>query len=212
MNTGLLVFAYSPCRMSPPDRHQQGAVHNMRRGLLGYVIFFMIFTSSAATAKFDYETVIDKAKALAQQPYAAPPPIPKFLQELTFTQYQGIRFIPEKSLWRDNQSRFQVMLVPPWLYYTHAVKINLVDAAGVRPLTIQKDYFSFELGDGGDTEKKIPPGLGFAGIKLTFHFESREVQNQFMVFAGASKNRGNSTNNTNDNTTHDNTNDTGLPS
>src|SRR3569832_2364434 len=108
MNTGLLVFAYSPCRMSPPDRHQQGAEHNMRRGLLGYVIFFKIITSSAAPAKFEYETVIDKAKALAHQPYAAPPPIPKFLLVLTLTQYLGIRFNPEKSLWRDYESRFQV--------------------------------------------------------------------------------------------------------
>src|SRR3569832_644351 len=114
MNTGLLVFAYSPCRMSPLDRHQQGAVHNMRRGLLGYVIFFMIFTSSAATAKFDYETVIDKAKALAQQHNEAPPPIPKFLQKLTITQYQGKHFKPEKRKRHDIQSRFQVMLVPPW--------------------------------------------------------------------------------------------------
>src|SRR3569833_175633 len=163
MNTGLLVFAYSPCRMSPPDRHQQGAVHNMRRGLLGYVIFFMIFTSSAATAKFDYETVIDKAKALAQHPYDGPPPIPKFLQELTFTQYQGIRFKPEKSLWRDNQSRFQVMLVPPGRYYTHAVKINLVDAAGGRPQAGRGGGGGGGRGGGGGAGGGGPPGRGGAG-------------------------------------------------
>lgn len=184
----------------------------MRRGFLGYIVFFMIFTSPSATAKFDYEAVIGKAKALAQQPYEAPPPIPKFLQELTFTQYQGIRFKPEKSLWRDSQSRFQVMLVPPGLYYTHAVKINVVDAAGARPLTFQKDYFSFELGDGGETEKKIPPDLGFAGFKLTFPFKSREVQNQFMVFAGASYFRGVGANNTFGISARGIAVDTGLPS
>lgn len=162
----------------------------MRRGFFGCVALLMVYAPLVSAAAFNYEAVINKAKALAQQPYEAPPPIPKFLQELTFTQYQGIRFKPEKSLWREGPSRFQVMLTPPGLYYTHAVKINLVDAKGVRPLAFEKDYFNFDLGDGGEIEKKIPPDLGYAGFKLTFPFKSREVQNQFLVFAGASYFRG----------------------
>lgn len=184
----------------------------MRRGLLGCIVFMVVFMSSATAATFDYEVVIDKAKTLAQHPYEAPPPIPKFLQELTFTQYQGIRFKPERSLWRESQSRFQIMLVPTGLYYTHPVKINVVDAKGVHPLAFQKDYFNFELGDGGEIEKKIPPDVGFAGFKLTFPFKSRDVQNQFMVFAGASYFRGVGANNAFGISARGIAVDTGLPS
>ncbi|MHB1241564.1 MAG: glucan biosynthesis protein, partial [Gammaproteobacteria bacterium] len=80
---------------------------------------------------FDLRDVVAKAKALAARPYQAPTPIPKFLRELSFDEYQGIRFNPDRSLWRSSRARFQVMLVPPGLYYTHAVRINVVDGTGV---------------------------------------------------------------------------------
>lgn len=155
-----------------------------------FVLLVILWATSTTAWSFDYRTVVDKARLLAQQPYEAPRPIPKFMQEMSFHQYQGIRFKPEKSLWREAQSRFQVMLVPPGLYYTHAVKINVIDSGGVRPLAYSKDYFNFELGDAGETEKKIPPDIGFAGFKLTYPFKGKDAQNQFLVFAGASYFRG----------------------
>lgn len=163
----------------------------MRQRTPRYVLLLAIlFFSSAAAWSFEFQTVVDKAKALAQQPYEAPRAIPKFMQELSFHQYQGIRFKPEKSLWHESQSRFQVMMVPPGLYYTHPVKLNVVHSGGVRPLSYSKDYFNFELGDSGELEKRIPPDLGFAGFKLTYPFKAKDVQNQFLVFAGASYFRG----------------------
>lgn len=139
---------------------------------------------------FDLQSVSDKAQALAHQPYKTPPAIPDALRGLSYTQYQSIRFKPEKSLWRNSNSRFQVMLVPLGLYYTQPVQINLVDDTGAHPLPFQKDYFSFELADGGALENKIPPTLGYAGFKLTFPLKDPNVQDQFMVFAGASYFRG----------------------
>jgi len=139
---------------------------------------------------FDFKTVTSQARALAQQPYKAPPPIPDFLRDLTYTQYQNIRFKPEKSLWRGSHAPFQVMLVPIGLYYSDPVQINLIDSNRVVPLLFQKDDFSFELGDGGALQNKIPPSLGYAGFKLTFPLKDPNVQDQFIVFAGASYFRG----------------------
>lgn len=34
--------------------------------------------------------------------------------------------------------------------------------------------------------KRIPADLGYAGFKLTFPFDGKNVQNQFLVFGGAS--------------------------
>ena len=156
----------------------------------GYLLLAIFLVISGPVRAFDFETVVEKARVLSQQPYQAPASIPKFLQDVSFTQYQGIRFKPEKSLWRDQHGRFQVMLVPTGLFYTHAVKLNLIEGGAVRALPYSKDYFSFELGDNGALEKKIPADAGFAGFKLTFPFKSRDVQNQFLVFAGASYFRG----------------------
>ena len=108
-------------------------------------------------AAFDFATVIDRARILAASPYQAPPAIPKFMRELNYTQYQDIRFDPEKSLWREAESNFQVMLIPPGLFYGHAVQINIVDAEGSKSLPFRRDAFT--LSD-PNLAKRIPPDLG----------------------------------------------------
>ncbi|HQU14779.1 MAG TPA: glucan biosynthesis protein G [Gammaproteobacteria bacterium] len=136
---------------------------------------------------FDLRDVVAKAKALAARSYQAPTPIPKFLRELSFDEYQGIRFNPDRSLWRTAHARFQVMLVPPGLYYTNVVRINVVDGTGVHRIPFQKDDFDFSS---QELEKRIPADLGYAGFKLTYPLNGPKVQNQFLVFAGASYFRG----------------------
>lgn len=140
----------------------------------------------AAARGFGFPDVIARAKALAARPYRPPARIPDFLQKLSFDEYQGIRFDPDKSLWRG-ASRFQVMLVSPGLYYTHAVKIRVVDRDGVHPVPYRKDDFTFS--DRG-LAKRIPADLGYAGFKLTYPLTGPGSRNQFLVFAGASYFRG----------------------
>lgn len=147
----------------------------------------MLAGPCAPAHAFDLQYVVAKAKALAARPYEAPQPIPKFLQALSFDEYQGIRFNPDRSLWRSSRARFQVMLVPPGLYYTHAVRINVVDGTGVHRIPFQKDDFSFS---NPGLEKRVPADLGYAGFKLTYPLNGPKVQNQFLVFAGASYFRG----------------------
>jgi glucans biosynthesis protein len=135
----------------------------------------------------DFQDVIEKASNLAQQSYQAPEPIPRFMQELSYEQYQGIRFKPDQSLWHASHSRFQVMLIPPGLYYSHPVKLHIIDAQGIHDLSFRKDYFTFS---DEEIEKRVPPDLGYAGFKLTYPLQDANTQNQFMVFAGASYFRG----------------------
>lgn len=139
-------------------------------------------------AAFDYKDVVTKARTLAARLYSPPAPIPQFMHDLSFTQYQGIRFKPEMSLWRG-RARFNVMLVSPGYYYTHAVNINTVDAGGVHPVAYRKDAFTFSPDDDA-LAARIPPDLGYAGFKLTYPLHGPDIQNQFLVFAGASYFRG----------------------
>jgi glucans biosynthesis protein len=136
---------------------------------------------------FEFAAVVDRARALASEKYQPPTEVPGFLKDLDYQEYQAIRFNPEASLWRQGRSRFQVMLVPPGVYYTHSVKLNQIDAAGVTPIPFDKSAYSFP---NADLAKRIPADLGHAGFKLTYPFGTGTEQNQFLVFAGASYFRG----------------------
>jgi periplasmic glucans biosynthesis protein len=132
---------------------------------------------------FGFEDLAARAQALAGQAYDPPEPIPRFLREIDYDTYQGIRFNEETSLWRESGSRLQVMLFPAGLFYTHPVDIHVIDAEGVHLLPYQKELFEFA---DPELERRVPPDLGYAGFKLTYPLAGDDEQNQFLVFAGAS--------------------------
>ncbi|BCO32489.1 glucans biosynthesis protein G [Thiohalobacter sp. COW1] len=142
---------------------------------------------SAQASAFGLEDVIARAETLAAEPYQAPDPIPGFMQNLGYDEFRSIRFDPAQQLWSPSRTRFQVMLVPAGRTYRHPVRINIVDAEGVHLLPFRKELFSF-----GDEalRKKVPADLGYAGFKLTYPINKAGVQDQFLVFAGASYFRG----------------------
>jgi glucans biosynthesis protein len=154
-------------------------------GLIGLAMLGAVSVGNGAS--FGLDDVIARAEALSKQPYHPPAEIPKFMQDLSFIDYQNVRFNPDKSLWSENHSKFQVMFVAPGLYYTHAVAINVVDASGVTPIPFRKTDFTFS---NPELEKRIPADLGLAGFKLTYPFNRPDEKNQFLVFAGASYFRG----------------------
>lgn len=140
-------------------------------------------SSLASGERFDFQQVVEKARQRAEQPWQAPPATPPFLRELSYDDYQAIRFKPESSLWLEDGSAFNVMLVPPGLFYNHTVKVNIIEGDISKPLGFDKSKFTYP---NTHLEKLIPADLGYAGFKLTFPLTGPDVQNQFLVFAGAS--------------------------
>ena len=157
------------------------------RHILTACALLVCISSMETAAAFGFDDVITTARALAGKPYTPPEQIPRFLRELSYDDYQNIRFDEEKSLWRENRSRFQVMFFSPGQLYTHPVEIHVVDAEGVHRLPYRKDSFTFT---DPEVEKRIPPNLGYAGFKLSYPLSGAGQQNQFLVFAGASYFRG----------------------
>lgn len=136
---------------------------------------------------FEFKDVVDKAKALAGEGYEPPTKAPDFLINLGYTDYQSIRFKPEQSLWRSGKSRFQVMMIPQGSFYSHAVKLNVIDSEGVHAISFDKAQFDYP---NPELAKRIPADLGYAGFKLTYPLSDKGTQNQFLVFGGASYFRG----------------------
>lgn len=142
---------------------------------------------SGQAMAFGLEDVIGRAEELARQPYEAPEKIPAFMRELSYDEFRSIRFDPQQLLWSESRGNFQVMLVSAGRMYNQPVRINVVDSEGVRALPFRKELFTF-----GDEalKRRVPADLGYAGFKLTFPINRPGVQDQFLVFAGASYFRG----------------------
>lgn len=136
-----------------------------------------------APAGFSLEQVVDQAKDLAEKPYVRPRQVPELMRRLSYDEFRGIRFDPERNLWRGSGSRFEVMLMVPGLFFTHPVKINIIDSTGVRPLPFKKELFQ---SDNAELFKKIPADLGYAGFKLAYPINKPDLHDQFLAFAGAS--------------------------
>lgn len=154
---------------------------NRRRfALVSWLVLLMV--PSVALA-FGFNDVINKARDLAGKPYQAAVPIPQFMQNLSSEQYQGIHFKPESTLWAPANSRFQVTLVSPGMYYKHAVKIHVLDAQGLHDIAYNKADFNFSSEDLG---RRVPADLGYAGFKLTYPSRSGDSRKTVLEFAGAS--------------------------
>lgn len=155
--------------------------------------FIILMALSGYSQAFGFKDVSEKAKALAGEKYQRPAQAPDFLKNLSYSDYQSIRFKPEESLWRSGKSQFQVMMIPQGSFYSHAVQLNVVDSEGVHPMGFDKTRFDYP---NPELAKRIPADLGYAGFKLTYPLSGKDVQNQFLVFGGASYFRGVGSNNT----------------
>ena len=155
-----------------------------RRPALGLAMLgAFAWALSAHAQAFSYHNVVSRAKALAATPYRPPASIPDFLSNLDYTEYQKIRFHPQMSLWRKSHSHFQVMLIAPGEYFRHIVHIHIVAADGIHTAAFKKSDFTWP---GRQLANEVPTNLGYAGFKLTYPINHPGIQDQFLVFAGAS--------------------------
>lgn len=138
---------------------------------------------NSVPAAFGYSQLVAKAKKLAAAAYKPQPQIPKFLQQLDPAAMAQIRYKPEYALWNSDRLPFEIRFYHPGSFFVHPVATNIVNAAGVHPLGFspqQFDYPSAELRD------KIPPHLGYAGVKILHHLNSTEYLDEIASFLGAS--------------------------
>lgn len=158
-------------------------------GVLGWIagalVVALIPVSNALA--FAFEDVVAQAQQLAEGPYQPPVETPRFMREMGYDQYRGIRHQAQYNLWRDARSRFQVSPVMPGSVYARIVPINEVDGLNVQRLPFRKEHFKF---DDAELRQEIPEDLGYAGFELSYSTDRPAVEGKFLVFAGASYFRG----------------------
>ena len=149
--------------------------------IVSVLVAALVPVSSALA--FGFEDVVARARQLAAAPYQPPVETPRFMREIGYDQYRGIRHQPQHNLWRDTHSTFQVWPVMPGNVYTRVVAINEVIGRDVRRLPFRKEHFTF---DEVELEKRIPNDLGYAGFELSYSLGQPNIDDKFLVFAGGS--------------------------
>ncbi len=121
------------------------------------------------------------ARDLASKPYKAPDDtLPSQFKNLEYSAYQGIRFDPAKALWSGQGRKFSVEFFHRGYIYGDRVDIHEVADGQATPIRYSPDLFSFS---------KIQPAttdLGFAGFRIHFPLNRRDVQDEVCAFLGAS--------------------------
>ena len=135
----------------------------------------------SATA-FDYAVLKGRARMLAANDYHPPEKLaPQFLRDLTYDQYQAIRFRHDHALWAQLQSDFRLEFFHCGRGFKEPVEFYEVVAGAAREIRYRPDMFEFD-GSGIDT-RRLSADLSFAGFRVHTSTDWRE---DVAVFLGAS--------------------------
>lgn len=136
---------------------------------------------------FDANTVTDRARAMAAQPYTPRPLIPEEWRNLTYDQYRKIWFDARNALWEGTDTPQRVDVFPPGLYFPQGIETFVVEGDTARPL-------KFDLGVFDTTDKfpnvPIDDTLGYSGLRLRAEIDKPSIFQEYAVFQGASYFRG----------------------
>jgi glucans biosynthesis protein len=134
------------------------------------------------TYRFDYAWLKGRARLLASQAHqAVATRLPAPVTNLTWDQYQAIRYRKEQALWVKSPARFRAQFFHLGLYFKRPVRLFELENGQARQIAYRPDAFSY--GKSGLAGAKLPRDLGFAGFQLSFQTDwSRDVA----AFLGAS--------------------------
>jgi periplasmic glucans biosynthesis protein len=143
-------------------------------------------TAMAPKQVFGIKNVVDMARSLAETDYKDPKgAMPQWLLDITYDQFRDIRFISDKSLWREKKLPFELQFFHAGNYFNRTVKIYDVTPQGPIPVNFSTDYFNYEK-SAADLKDRVPKDLGFAGFRIHGNINNPAYKDEVAVFLGAS--------------------------
>lgn len=129
------------------------------------------------------QRVLSKAQALAASAYKTPDQsLPKGLQNLDYDAYRGIRFRPDRALWRDENLPFQVQMFHRGFLFVDRVRIHEVAGGISREIPYSVDLFRFD----SISPPAADSNAGFAGFRLHAPINRSDYFDEIGLFLGAS--------------------------
>lgn len=148
---------------------------------LGMVALSLLFSLRAPAAPFGFDDVRAQAKALAAQPYVAPPEnIPDWMKALNYDQHREIVFDRAHALWQKEKLPFQVQFFHPGWLFKSPVRVNEIVGGQAHAIDYAKELFNY----GKLKTGPMPADLGFAGLRV--HYPLVLPGDELAVFLGAS--------------------------
>ena len=137
----------------------------------------------AQSVPFDRSLVRQMARDLASKAFKAPDnKLPDNLKDLDYDRYRGIRFSPERALWRGEKLPFEVQFFHRGFFYGNRVDLYEVKNGQAARISYQPELFSF----GEVTPPPAGLDLGFAGFRLHAPLNKPDYYDEVCVFLGAS--------------------------
>ena len=124
--------------------------------------------TSAATGParaFDYAVLKGRARALAARAYRPPSSLaPEQLRNLSYDQYQSIRFRRERALWFDDERGFRIEFFHLGRGFKEPVRMYELVAGQAREILYRPALFDFARS--GVNVRSLGADLGFAGFRV----------------------------------------------
>jgi glucans biosynthesis protein len=137
---------------------------------------------ATAATQFDYAALKGRARALAGAPYRPPEKLaPQFLRDLTYDQYQAIRFRHERALWAQSEHAFRLEFFHCGRGFKEPVDLYEIVDGAARAIRYRPEMFAFD--DSGIDVQRLPAQLPFAGFRV---HTSTNWNEDVAVFLGAS--------------------------
>ncbi len=168
----------------------------VRRDVLKWAAMGLGVTASAAVADtnppppaivppqpdFSASLVLDRARALAAKPFAAPSAdLPAPFAKLDYDQYVGIRQKPGTAIWADDNVGFALEPLHRGFIFSSPMVINLVENGQAKPLAYDAARFDF----GGLSVPGKIADIGYSGFRVLQPTEGQGFHD-VAIFQGAS--------------------------
>ncbi|BDX03450.1 glucans biosynthesis protein G 2 [Marinomonas pontica] len=132
---------------------------------------------------FSHQTVIDLAKELAKSPMTPAEKAPQTLRNMDYSMYRQINFQQNQAVWGNTPTKFSVQLFAPGFLYQDLVSIDVVENGRAVPLSVSSDSFSTPNNEIGELIAKVGK---YAGLRLHYPINKADINDEFIVFQGAS--------------------------
>lgn len=117
-----------------------------------------------APERFDFAALKGRARALAARPYEPPMRLaPQHLLDLTYDQYQAIRFRRDEALWAEQERGFRLEFFHMGRGFKEPVHMYEVVDGRAQEIAYRSSMFDLSK---ADIRGRLPADLGFAGFRI----------------------------------------------
>ena len=110
--------------------------------------------------------------------------LPDVLESLNYDQYRAVRFKSEMAFWKG-ESPFEVQLFHPGFVHKRPVRVHLISENKIQHVPFDQKLFTYNT-PATPLSSGSYPGLDYAGFRVHYPINDLSVQDEVIVFLGAS--------------------------